>query len=248
MNSGIYKIENKVNGKLYIGSTINFKKRWWKHKALLRHGKHPNSHLQASWIKYGENNFAFTIVEECSPNSLLCKEQYYMDTLNPVYNQTLVAGKIEMTPERKRKLSNAINRAYDEGRLKKTEKTVYQYDLKGNYIASYSSLKEASIITNTNLSNLSSALHEKANIAGGYVWKFYKADKLDVWFNRMGRPLTKEPYRKKDKSIIVYKGSKILRFSSTKKAVNALGCTNNQLYKALSIGRLLFKKYKVKYE
>ena len=248
MNSGIYKIENKANSKIYIGSTINFTTRWWKHRALLRHCKHPNSHLQAAWNKYGESNFAFQIIEKCSPDSLLSKEQYYINTMNPAYNQTMIAGKIEMTSERRKKLSDAINRAYKSGRLVKTEKIVYQYDLRGNYITSYPSLTKASVSTNTDLSHLSSALHGKSNVAGGYVWRFYKADKINVWFNKSGRPLTKEPYRKKNRKIVVCKDTENIRFTSIEEAAASLGCTKNQLYKALSIGRLLFKKYKVIYE
>lgn len=251
MNSGIYKIENKINGKLYVGSTVNFTRRWWKHRALLRHGKHPNSHLQASWDKYGDNAFSFSIVEQCLNDSLLSREQFYIDKLRPAYNQTMIAGKIEMTPERRRRLSDATNRAYKEGRLKKTVKAVHQYDLKGNYLNSYPSLTEASVKTHTDLPHLSSALHGKINVAGGFVWRFYKTDKIDVWFSKSGQKITKEPYkpqRRYNRPIIVYTEDGILKFSSIKEAVASLGCTINQLRKALSIGRLLFKKYKVEYE
>ena len=30
--SGVYKITNKINGKFYIGSSINIKRRWESHK------------------------------------------------------------------------------------------------------------------------------------------------------------------------------------------------------------------------
>lgn len=64
----------------------------------------------------------------------------------------------------------------------------------------------------------------------------------------MGRPITKEPYRKKTRNIVAYRGNEILKFSSTKEATKALGCTKHQLYKALTLGRLLFKTIKVNYE
>ena len=32
MTCGIYKIENKINGKLYIGQSINIEERWKNHK------------------------------------------------------------------------------------------------------------------------------------------------------------------------------------------------------------------------
>lgn len=197
--NGVYKICNKVNGKIYVGSSNNIKVRWAKHKALLRHHYHPNSHLQAAWDKYGEENFEFSLIESCSVEKLLIREQFFIDTLKPEYNQTAIAGKIEMTPSRRKKLSEATRNAYLSGRLIKTTKEVYQYDLKGNYMNHFNSLTEASEMTGTNLANLSSALNGRANIAGGFVWRFYKVDKLDVWFNRMGRPLTKEPYRPKHK-------------------------------------------------
>jgi predicted GIY-YIG superfamily endonuclease len=36
MNGGIYQIRNIVNDKKYIGSTVNFTKRWARHKMMLR--------------------------------------------------------------------------------------------------------------------------------------------------------------------------------------------------------------------
>ena len=69
----------------------------------------------------------------------------------------------------------------------------------GNFIRKFDSLKEATEYVNVDLHHLSQVLNGKKNVAGGYVWRFYKVEKLDVWFNRMGRPLTKEPYRPKKK-------------------------------------------------
>lgn len=247
MSSGIYKIENIINNKVYIGSSKNTKARWQKHKALLRHNKHHNNHLQSAWNKYGENSFIFSIVELCPIDSLLNREQHFIDTLNPEYNQTAKAGKVEMTFERRNKLSYSVSKAYEEGRIQKTIKPVYQYDLKGNYIREYASLTEASESLNIPMSNLSTAVNEKCNIAGGYVWRFYKVDELNVWFNKRGRPILKEPYRKKTRSIVAYIDNDVFRFSSTKEAIKILGCTKNQLYKALTLGRLLFKTIKVNY-
>ena len=39
MNSGIYKIVNKVTSKFYIGSSVNFKRRWYMHKFELKREK-----------------------------------------------------------------------------------------------------------------------------------------------------------------------------------------------------------------
>lgn len=60
---GIYKILNTVNGKFYIGSSVNLRKRLYEHQRLLRLGKHENYHLQNAFTKYGEENFKFEIIE-----------------------------------------------------------------------------------------------------------------------------------------------------------------------------------------
>lgn len=77
--SGIYRITNCVNNKVYIGKSIDiFNKRWPYHKALLNNGTHVNKHLQNAWNKYGEENFDFSIVLECNREELDKYEIYYI--------------------------------------------------------------------------------------------------------------------------------------------------------------------------
>lgn len=63
MESGIYAIINNITNKRYIGSYIDIRDRFWRHKSALRKNRHPNAHLQNSWTKYGEENFTFNIIE-----------------------------------------------------------------------------------------------------------------------------------------------------------------------------------------
>lgn len=96
--SGIYKITNLVNGKIYVGSSCNIKRRWDEHKYELSHNTHSNGHLQKAYNKYGKNNFSYEIIEECDENDLLKREQYYLDILKPFthtengYNIQKIAG------------------------------------------------------------------------------------------------------------------------------------------------------------
>ena len=72
---GIYMITNKVSNKKYIGSSRNIEQRKRTHLHKLRHGKHENAHLQNAFNKYGEENFEFSILEECLKENLAQKEK-----------------------------------------------------------------------------------------------------------------------------------------------------------------------------
>ncbi|MFA6213448.1 MAG: GIY-YIG nuclease family protein [Candidatus Obscuribacterales bacterium] len=84
--SGVYEIRNVINGKRYIGSSIDIKKRKREHLCLLRNKKHHSPHLQNSFCKYGKENFIFCVLEECPVSILIQREQHYIDTLHPEYN------------------------------------------------------------------------------------------------------------------------------------------------------------------
>lgn len=78
MTCGIYCIENKIDGKKYIGKDSRLPKRMVFHLRELKKGKHINTYLQNSWNKYGEENFDFYIIEECENKNLSEKEVFYI--------------------------------------------------------------------------------------------------------------------------------------------------------------------------
>jgi group I intron endonuclease len=90
-NCGIYIIQNNINNHIYIGSSINVKKRFNSHRNLLNTNKHPNSHLQAAWNKYGRENFTLLHVERIStPETRLIRENKWIKIHKPEYNNILV--------------------------------------------------------------------------------------------------------------------------------------------------------------
>lgn len=76
--SGIYKIVNIVNNKLYIGKAFNINNRFRRHIYELNNNKHNNEHLQSVWNKYGEKNFKFEILKECHIDDLNDNEEYFI--------------------------------------------------------------------------------------------------------------------------------------------------------------------------
>ena len=113
MTCGIYMIQNKINGKLYIGQSIDIEDRWRKHINALIGNYHKNKHLQNAWNRYGEANFEFTVICECGENQLNTFEQYYIFELMTYdteigYNKEYGGGHGgRPTEETKKKLSSS---------------------------------------------------------------------------------------------------------------------------------------------
>lgn len=103
--SGIYAITNTVNGKKYIGSSIQLSKRLKAHWYLLSNGKHANAHLLSAWNTYKPEAFTFQILLVCEKSDLLFYEQRfidYFDTFNSGYNLRPVAASnagVKKSPE-----------------------------------------------------------------------------------------------------------------------------------------------------
>lgn len=85
---GIYKIENKINGHIYIGQSVHIERRW---QDEIRRASNPedisyNYPLSLALRKYGVDNFDFSVLEECSAEELDEKECYYIHQYNSYYN------------------------------------------------------------------------------------------------------------------------------------------------------------------
>jgi group I intron endonuclease len=110
--SGVYKIRNVTNGKIYVGSARVIKRRVSQHKVALKACKHQNSHLQHAWNKHGAEAFEFSIVLICAPEQLRFYEQRCIDYFAPAYNQSKSAysgiplGTV-LTDEHKNKVRSA---------------------------------------------------------------------------------------------------------------------------------------------
>ncbi len=125
---GIYKITCLGNNKIYIGSTtVNFKKRFSKHKQRLRNNYHENSYMQACWNKYGENSFIFEILEEIEDSDLIkIREQslldhYFSNEKDIIMNLSpnSMGGNTIITEEQKIKHSEAVKKSYTPELLEK---------------------------------------------------------------------------------------------------------------------------------
>lgn len=100
--SGVYKITNTITNECYIGSSIDIKKRWIAHKQPCHWKQQPNNKLYIDFQQYGLDKFKFEIVEET--DNIKEREQYYIDSLKPIYNDRRANGwDLEKMKEHKRK-------------------------------------------------------------------------------------------------------------------------------------------------
>lgn len=95
--SGVYRITCTPSGKFYIGSAVCIRKRWKGHRSDLKLKNHHSRYLQRAWEKHGPDAFTWEVLEECSTETRVKREQFYLDTLRPWhrkigFNMSKVAG------------------------------------------------------------------------------------------------------------------------------------------------------------
>lgn len=89
--SGVYLWTNLINGKSYIGSSVNLRGRFYVYYSLRLLAK---SNRPIDRAKYGFANFSLEILEFCGTEELLKREQHYLEILKPQYNILEIAGSI----------------------------------------------------------------------------------------------------------------------------------------------------------
>lgn len=113
MTTGVYRIRNTVDGKVYVGSAIDIARREEMHFRDLRTGRHRNLYLQRAFVKYGVSAFVLDVLEECTVEVLIERERSWMETLGALDRQRgyniMPAGEFrnDWTPESRAKLSRS---------------------------------------------------------------------------------------------------------------------------------------------
>ena len=131
LKSGVYKITNTQNNRVYIGSAKEFKRRWKQHAWALMRNKHSNSFLQSDYNKCGKDVFVFEILEliDGSKEKRIERENHfieiYFDNKVNCYNLISKAfsceGRKLKNPEETRKKMSAAHKGVsrsDETKLK----------------------------------------------------------------------------------------------------------------------------------
>lgn len=177
LSTGVYKIT--IQNHVYIGSAaISFRKRWRQHQLDFIRDIHHSRFAQNAFNKYGIATFE--IMELCPRELCLEREQWWIDTLKPDLNIQKIADSalgVKRTEETKRKCREAHlgKRLSEEAIAKRTAKqvkTIYQYDLDGNLIKEWDSVKQAGEALGINRPSISNCLKGRYKSAGGFIWRY----------------------------------------------------------------------------
>jgi hypothetical protein len=108
----VYKITNKINGKVYIGQTILvLNQRWAKHKSDTKRGS--NCSIHNALRKYGFDNFTIEEIDGANNQTELNYKEYLQIHLNNSlypsgYNLKTGGNKISMSDFTKNKIKNIV--------------------------------------------------------------------------------------------------------------------------------------------
>lgn len=164
---GIYAIINLKNNKFYIGSSTNVYKRvQYEHKRLLLNKRHPNIHLQRAYNK-DSDYFIYVLIEKVNKvNTLLEREQYWLDVLEACENG------YNLSPDATGTTGFKMPKEALKKQSARQKKKVVQFAADGEFIKIWDSIKEAQ--SSLKIKHISSCCKgERQKTAGGFVWVYY---------------------------------------------------------------------------
>ena len=175
----IYKITNKINGKIYIGQTIMpIKNRMYKHYSQARTGKAITG-IDAAIRKYGEDNFEVEQLVECPNEDLNQQEQFYISKYKSFENgYNLTIGGQYTTTSLNIDIEKAIKK-YNE--LQSVEETVKYFNCCTETISRLLKANGIEIKRHLNLDNLKNGIKFKE----GDNTKKVRIIELDLIFNSL---------------------------------------------------------------
>lgn len=158
----IYKATNKVNNKVYIGQTVDFKRRKAEHTSS-KNGIHAKCVFHRAIQKYGKENFEWEVIDTCETlDEALFLESMYISK----YNSCTFMDN-----------SNGYNILYTQNGKKSfvhNSQKVVAYDLDGYFVGVYDSMQDAGRQLNCQGTNIRKCLIGERKSTGGYQFTYYK--------------------------------------------------------------------------
>lgn len=179
---GVYLITNTVNGKVYVGSSDNIKRRRREHYSRLKKQTHCNRYLQRAFNKYGESSFIFNVICYSEVSEIRRIENELIVEYKSYDNQ--VGYNIETTEDDTYYKKESKKETYIKARKTRGCKRFKAYNKEGDFIGQW--VSKIKCIRDLNLKgnrgNLNTIL-EYGHITHRYSIKgyyFFYADAVDI--------------------------------------------------------------------
>ncbi len=244
---GVYSIVNKINGKEYIGQSIDIERRWKQH----RYGK--GSLILTNAIKkYGLNNFEFEILETINIENkeknniiqeLTILEQKWFEIKKPFlpekgYN-IQKTSKPNLTPSKDKNFGEKISKIKIDNNH--TGKPLKQYELNGNFIKLWKSAAEVERCLGFKAENISACCLRKTKTSNNFIWRFEFDLITDLDLNKLMK--REKPLIKKIRQVDL-NGKLIKIWDSLKQLVNESEFDNRGVKNTCNGLRNNYKGYK----
>lgn len=216
--------------------------------------------IDKALLKYGYSNFSFEILEYCTRENVLVREQYYMDLLNPVYNIVEKAGSTlgykhsDEVREKMRnlKISDEVLRVKLQSVAKATEANkvkVLVVNIKTKEEKEYSSITEAGVALGVHKNTIGNAIKNKRVVQNKFICLLNNEkeseEKLAERILSANLKLDMKPGETSKVKVIVENINTLERreYSSMAEASKVLGVHKTNIGKAINKKSIVKKSY-----
>ena len=244
---GIYIIINKVNGMIYVGSSIDLNQRCRQHYLELSKNKHHNKKIQNSWNKYGSDSFEIKILALLETKDVLIRtEQIFIDFYKS-YDPKIgfnICPYAETTTGVKHSVETITKRTKSQREARrKTGDPILCYENKKIYYCTFDIAEELKV--DQQQVNYCLNPNYRRQKVGGYSFCYLKnidkavyrppAANIKPPWSESTRKMYMNTYYKKMSPIYCNNTRKIYR--GAKELAEEIGCYPTNIYKILKNGR-----------
>lgn len=208
-NCGIYRILNKTNNKIYIGSSKELDCRKYNHFYNLRKGLHHSRHLQNAWDKSKDKScFVFEILEFCEEDKLLEREDYYLNLYckSEDYKKGLNSDFLKVSYNMKPTSMKGFSGKHSDSTIlklkmvSKLRKDIMCYTADGKLYKEFLSSKDAEVDTGVFKTNILKVCKNKTYISkSGYIFGFKEDSDFIKFINESDKPIVYQVHNKNKK-------------------------------------------------
>lgn len=182
---------NKINGKKYVGSSVNLRRRLLEYYNVNRLLNEKSMPIYVALLKHGYQNFSLTILEICDVDKLMSREKHFFEVYSPEYNTLDTPGSpsrgsgwihSEATRENMRIAANNRYKSPGLSAAQPNSIKVEVVDLETNTSTIYDAIRAAARALNIDRKYIEHYIYLKQDkpVLGKYTFKLINSDDKNI--------------------------------------------------------------------